>query len=160
MLSKMVSRLNGWQRLWVVLSIPYMLIVIVLTVANFPHQGAISRERVYDTIRAVGLYNWMYLDVGGIKEQPYTPSEHWVRSEYYAGLSDEEIVKLLHNEMSQKVNFTNIESEYKQKLDALPRRQSMTLGLGFLLLLIPSSAVYSLGLVVAWIINGFRSKKP
>lgn len=46
--------MSGWQRLWIVLAVLYLLLVIGVTAGVFPKQGDTVETRVYDSIRAVG----------------------------------------------------------------------------------------------------------
>jgi len=107
-----MKRLNGWQRLWVVLSIIYLLVVVGSTFALFPKASEVSNARVYDSINAVGRFR--EANEGSRFQGAYT-----VRADDYFDLSDEQIIKRLHEKWGDKVDFTKIELEYKQKMQNL-----------------------------------------
>lgn len=150
----MTRRLNGWQRLWVVLAVIYLLPVVGFTIALFPKQRDLVSSRVYDSIRAVGEYREKN-DSGFRFEGAFS-----FRAKYYSDISDDEIIKGLHEKWGSKVDFSKIEVEYKQKLDALPAERAKAVGIALLAWLVPVLAVYVLGLAVTWIIRGFRRESP
>jgi hypothetical protein len=146
----MVRRLNGWQRLWVVLSVLYLVPVIGIAVILFPKQESLDESRVYDSISAVVSYVEK-TEKARISEGVYT-----IRSKHYGDLPNDEIIQRLHEKWCGKVDFTTIEEDYKQKLDALPTERAKTAGIAFLAWLVPVIALYVLGLAIGWIIRGFR----
>lgn len=150
----MFNQLNGWQRLWIVLILLYLVIVILFTTDNFPRAIEYETSRLYDSMEAVG-HHLETNTPGYTFEGAYT-----ARQKYYGKLSDEDVITRLHTKFKDKVNFTKIESEYKAKISDLTIEQSKTIGVAFLIWLIPSIALYLLGLAVAWVIGGFRREHP
>lgn len=149
----MVKCLNGWQRLWVVFSVVWLLIVAAFTVAFLPKASNYASTRLYDSIDAMGRY----LE----RENPsYRYEGAWATRTKYSDLSDDQVLANLHERYNGKVNFQTIEMEYHRKIDRLPTERAKTIGTAFLVWLIPGAAVYGLGLAVAWIIRGFRQTNP
>ena len=148
----MFKRLNGWQRVWVVVTILYLVPVCVVAIDSFPKARDYARTRIHDSIEAVGRH--METTTAG-----YTfEGAYAVRQKYYGGLSDEEIIDRLNAKFKGKVDFSRIELEYLRKLDGLRGEQAKVIGYAFMWWLIPSSCLYLLGLAVAWVIRGFRDE--
>jgi ABC-type glycerol-3-phosphate transport system permease component len=137
---EMARRLSGWQRLWIVFAVLYLLPVVGFTAMVFPKQSDIARTRLYDTIRAVREYR--------------------EANEPDSNLSDEEVIKRLHDKWGRKVDFSQIEAEYKQKVEALPMERAKAVGIAFLVWFIPVLLIYAIGMTVAWVIRGFRRENP
>ena len=150
----MARRLNGWQRLWVVLSALYLVPVVGITVTMFPKQESLDDSRVYDSISAVVSY------VEKTEKARMSEGAYTIRSKHYGDLSNDQVIQRLHQKWDGKVDFTTIENEYKQKLEALPAERAKTAGIAFLAWLVPVIAVYMLGLAIGWVIRGFRRENP
>lgn len=148
-----VKRLNGWHRLWVALSVIWLLVVAAFTIALVPKASDYRSTRLYDSIDAVGRH----LE----REDPTRRYEGaWTTRSKYTDLSDEEVLVRLHDKYKGKVDFQPIETEYRRKNDRLPIERAKAGGVAFLVWLVPAVAVYALGLTVAWIIRGFRQVDP
>ena len=147
----MIRTLNGWQRLWVVAAALYLVPVSTGVVSFFPAREQIESSRVYAAIGAVAEHR-----------KASEPELRWegaysVRTTFYRDLSNDEIISRLNEKWGTKVDFSNIEEEYRRKIEALPFERAKIIGLGFLAWLIPVLFIYALGAAVAWIIRGFRS---
>lgn len=149
----MARRLNGWQRLWVALSVVWLLTVAAFTVALMPKASDYASRRLYDSIDAVGRH----LE----RDNPsYRYEGARATRTKYTDLSDDEVLAKLHERYKGKVDFQTIEMEYRRKIDRLPTERAKMVGTAFLVWLIPAATVYGLGLTVAWIIRGFRQTNP
>ena len=146
----MIRHLNGWQRLWVLLSAIWLIIVGIFASTMIPKTSDYAAARLYDTIDAVGKH----LE----KENPEVHYEGaWAtRTKYYADLKDDEILDKLYSKYKDSVDFTPVEREYRHKMDGLRTEQFKTVGISFLVWVIPSLLVYILGYAVGWVFKGFR----
>lgn len=148
-----VKRLNGWQRLWVALSVIWLLVVAAFTIALWSSASDYEHRRLDDSIDAVGHY----LE----RENPsYRYEGAWATRTKYNDLSDDQLLARLHDEYKGKVDFQPIETEYRRKLDRLPTERAEAVGVALLVWFVPAAAVYALGLTVAWIRRGFRQANP
>lgn len=146
----MKSKLNGWQRLWIVITILYLIPVVIGTMSYLPKREEILSSRTYAAIDAVAEYR-------KVNESDFRwDGAYSVRTTFYANLDDDQVFARLSEKWGSKVNLAVIEAEHQKRLDALPVAKAKIVGLGLLCWLIPAILVYVLGLSVAWIIQGFR----
>jgi len=150
----MPRRLNGWQRLWVILSALYLIGVIAVAMTLLPKQESLDDSRVYESISAV-VTHIEKTEKASVSEGPYT-----IRSKHYSDLSNEQVIDRLHSKWNGQVDFTKIEKDYKDKTSALPMERAKVGGFALLAWLIPVATVYVLGLAIGWIIRGFRRENP
>ena len=166
----MMNLKNIWQRLWVVLSVFWLLFVVIafLVGGMLPTAGQLETElrfetRVLQANRAVATIE-AARPVSGIVEQTTTAQ---IRSAY-EDLSDIEIVERFHSSFPE-ADFEPVDSNYRQKLDALQAlhkvkldglvlAQARNIGLLSLVWLLPSVGLYLLGLAVVWVWHGFKLK--
>jgi hypothetical protein len=143
-----ISRLNGWQRLWILLSTTYLIGVVSIAVLLFPKKADYLSTRVYDTINLT------------IKHVPELQGSYayQIRDDY-KDLSDQEVIKRIHAKFKDKIDYSEIERDYGTKLERLPSEKAKAVGIWFLVWLIPSLATYVLGWSVAWVIRGFKKQK-
>lgn len=147
------KNLNGWQRLWAVLSILYIIPVVAVVVVSFPNLEEINSSRVYASLTAVADYR-----------KTSEPDFRWegaysVRTTFYRDLSDKEIIERIQEKWGGKVNLASIDAKYQAKVNDLTVQQSKSIGFGVLAWLIPVISVYLLGLALAWIMQGFRKSQ-
>jgi hypothetical protein len=143
-----LSRLSGWQRLWLVLSVIYLIAVAAFTVILMPKASQYLSSRVYDTVRT-------------IKDNVPELSGMYVYQirEAYSDFSDEEIIQKIHEKYKDEVDFDAIEKKYRNKMSRLPSMRAKFIGLGLLFWVAPIVLVYILGISVGWIVKGFK-KEP
>jgi hypothetical protein len=140
-----ISRLNGWQRLWILLSTIYFIGVVSIAVLLFPKKADYLSTRVYDTINLT------------IKHVPDLQGSYAYQvRDAYKDLSDEEVINKIHAKFKDKVDYSEIESDYGRKIEGLSSEKAKALGIWFLVWLIPSLATYALGRSVGWVISGFK----
>jgi len=140
-------RLNGWQRLWILLSALYLALVVVAAIAKMPRSSDYINTRVHASIDAVGKY--MEVSTPGYTYE----GSYAVRQKHYADLSDEQILDRLHTKFAGKVDLEPIDREYKQKMQA---EQATFLGYAVASWLGPITLLYAIGAAIAWVIRGFR----
>lgn len=150
----MAKGLSGWQRLWVVVTILYLLPVAFFTATDFwPKEQAYADTRLHKSIDAVGEY--MESSTPGYSyEGSYT-----VRDKYYKDLSDEQIIERLHTKFKDKVDLSDIDAEYLHKVTNLPTERVHVLGYALLWWLGPAIGLYALGAAVGWVFRGFRGER-
>jgi hypothetical protein len=140
-----ISRLNGWQRLWILLSTIYFIGVVSIAVLLFPKKADYLSTRVYDTINLT------------IKHVPDLQGSYAYQvRDAYKDLSDEEVINKIHAKFKDKVDYSEIESDYGRKIEGLSSEKAKAAGIWFLVWLIPSLATYALGRSVGWVISGFK----
>ena len=160
----MPLKLNGWQRLWVVLSILYLIVVISVDFMIWPKTTYIEKSRlneVYELIhKAEGKEEkYKYTDIvdelnrRGLLASPNNEKEELMAEERWAKLADLAILKY-----KDKIDFSQIESRYKSDLRELNSERKQTIFLSFLFWLVPVIVAYTLGLAARWIMRGFREK--
>ncbi len=155
-LMRRLDRLNGWQRLWLVMVVLYAILVTVITVAFLPRESAFTERPTQWTFRT-------YLDEHktGIMSLP-TPIGD------LSDLSDDDLKVLAdaehkHPEITAsellrqyRKHRIDLKQEYQKKLAELPYQQLKTVGYGFLAWVSPMAIIYGLGLAVGWIYRGFK----
>lgn len=142
--------LNGWQRLWIVLSVLLVLPVGWVSFHTAPKAKDLIDWRVSQSIELVGKH--LEATTPGYKYE----GRLTVRQEYYSDLSDEQIIDRLHSKFADKVDLAKIDLEYEKKQAALPVEIGKHAGLALLAWLLPVGVVYALGTAVAWVIRGFK----
>lgn len=159
---QLLNRLNGWQRLWLVLMILYGLVVAVVTVAFFPKESDILNSWAWDAMRVA---------IDDIKRTKKYDGTMWdFRDAFFKNKTDEEIVHSLTDGARNinladsktadladyKSNILTLENKYQKQIKDLPREQLKATGMAFLVWMIPALAIYVLGYAVGWIYRGFK----
>ncbi len=144
-----MRRLNGWQRLWVVLSAIYLLVVgTVTTLVFMPNEELIMRAWAYDLIDVVKAHDPSLRNKvpGEILNQ-------------YGGLSYDEIIGKVQKKYSTPnmiVAYTVINKNYEEKLANFGKEKIKVVSIGFLFWLDPVILFYVLGLAVGWAYRSYR----
>jgi len=140
-----LSRLNGWQRLWVLVSVIYFLFAVSFIVLFLPKKSDYLSTRVHETIDLT------------IKNVPELRSSYVYQvRDAYGDLSDDEVVKRIHSKFKGQIDYSKIEEEYATRLAKLSSEQIKAVGTGFLLWLVPVVFIYLLGWAIGWVIKGFK----
>ena len=142
--------LNGWRRLWILLSVLYLVPVVLVAMQEAPKATDYWDSRLDASIEAVGKY-MEQITPGYTFEGSYT-----VRRKHYSDLTDTEILERLHTKFAGKVDLSRIDREYEQKMDGLRWKQATAIGYAAAWWLGPIVFLYALGSCIAWIIRGFR----
>jgi hypothetical protein len=158
--------LNGWWRLWIVLSIVYGVVVATLfwprplSGESIPHDSAFVNEMSPDTQKIVeelefeDLLRRRQAAFGGEPPKPpeNRPSPITLRM---PNGHDFQIPGDTTEEQAKRVG-----KEYVRVLMAqADRKRRLVIETGFLIWLIPSVAVAVLGLTFAWIRRGFQKQQ-
>lgn len=142
----MKNKLNGWQRLWVVLSAIYLAIVIVFTWSSWPTKRQIENSWVYSLITATK----------DPKDYAYEIREA------YKDIPDGELIKRINAKYSEKpeykeiLNTTNL--KYQMEIQSLGKNRFKTFGIALLAWLFPIGILYLVGVAIGWIYKGFKGK--
>jgi hypothetical protein len=91
-----MMRLGGWKRLWIVLSILYLLVVALITITVIPKKSHIKRDWASATIDIVKEHD------ENLKNK-YT----WQILDEYTDMSYEEIIQRIRKEYSDKFKTEN-----------------------------------------------------
>ncbi len=158
-----LKNLNGWQRLWVVASLLWLLFVVGVSIAGDVIPTADGLEARLGRNTSYLQREWALATIeaarpaSGISEQTTTAQ---IRSAYEDS-SDTEIVDRFHSSFPS-VNYERVDSDYQEKLDgeqtrhqerldALRVEQAESIGLLLLAWLGPSFGLYFLGWGVSWV---------
>ena len=134
-----MNRLNGWQRLWVVLSTTYLLIVAAVALSNLPTEGGVTSTEVLPHISIPSLL----LMRGAAEKQSW--SQH---------IDGETTIPIPAGLDKEGVEV--FKADYKRAVQlALRAKNIALLGRALLWWLAPVVALYLLGYSVAWIRKGF-----
>lgn len=143
----MKAKLNGWQRIWVVLSVIYFVIVVVFTYTVWPTESKIDNSWVYSLI-----------------DKTKDPNDYTYQiRDAYKDISDKELIKRINAKYSTNQDYKEILNEinlkYQGELQSLWKNQFRTTGIALVAWLLPIAIVYLLGLSVGWIYKGFKNKQ-
>jgi heme/copper-type cytochrome/quinol oxidase subunit 2 len=141
-------KLNGWQRLWVVISIIIFVVAVFFTFEHYP-----KKSEIYST--------WANETIEVVKK----PGEHsFLIRMAYKDYSDEELIEKLHEKYAEKnastkVKFDEIDKKYKNDLDNLPSQQTKHILICLTVYLCLIICIYVFGWSVGWVYRGFKSKQ-
>jgi len=145
-------KLNGWQRLWVLFSVLWLIVVMGFTVATLPKESQI-------------LDRWAYATLEKIRDSDESLKKYsmWDLEKAYADIPREELIekaqaKYSSSEKGLKIDFERINKRYKNQLGELTTNQAKSAGLGVAVWLGTILVVYILGWSVGWVIRGFKPK--
>jgi hypothetical protein len=155
-------RLNGWQRLWVVLSAVWMILTAMLTSTTWP-------PTILSLDPSAGIpvgSDVTYLMDGVLAADEKVTSSEFARrlkAKYpeYLDLSDETLVNRTltrypyYRQFMSDLNAFDQSAPSADEVNAANRREAVVHGA--LLALIPPLGVYVLGIAIAWIRRGFRA---
>jgi Sel1 repeat-containing protein len=77
-------RLNGWQRLWIIVSVPYLVLVVALTTLLWPTAATTGHRDEFITRNNLGF---MHAHGRGVP-QDYAEAVKWLRRAAEQGLAD------------------------------------------------------------------------
>ena len=148
-MNKLLNKLNGWQRLWLVLSVLYLIAVGIFTVSVIPTASDYQTDRIYDTFNLIR----------DINPKAFDTDWTYIIRERAKEMGDDAWVNQVHNQYGNKI-FHLIEQEYQNKLSALHTEQLKIVGGGLVFGTLPIIIIYVLGLSFGWVFKGFRNKSP
>ena len=143
----MKIELNGWQRLWVVLSAIYLGIVILFTWTSWPNKMQIESS-------------WVYFMIDATKE----PDDYAYQiCEAYKDIPDRELIQRINAKYGEKPEYKEklkqINLRYQKEIQSLGKNRYKTMGIAFIAWVIPIGIIYLMGLVIGWIYKGFKEKR-
>lgn len=146
------KRIGGWHRLWIALSVIYLVSVVAIS-AQFPQTKAvISQEERLERSSAL-VAEYLRTNPEFAKQPPVLPSEYGGvpadGSQIPAELSQ------LHSKYKGRVDFAPIEQPFAPDLTS---ERFQYVGVVFLIWFVPVALIYLLGLAVRWVIRGFSQK--
>lgn len=160
----MQLKLNGWQRLWVVVAGIYFFAVCAFAVATFPDGASLESERATIAIEAA-----LHAQANAAHELGDDRAElnalrnlkagaARVRSEAYGDLTNAEIVQRVREKFDGKADFNALDERVKHDAEHLRGERSKFIFQAVAWWVIPSVVLYVLGLAFGWVVRGFRNK--
>ena len=151
---KTVLRLNGWQRLWLILSVIYVSVATVIAVLAFPTSDRdLAQERLTGVVSLLAAY---FDSTPQLREER---NRRLDRAAFGGALNAADVDALeaeaarLTAEYRSRVNFFSVESRYRS---GIQQHQLRFVVHALLALALPIIAAYVLGWSVGWVIRGFR----
>ena len=157
-------RLNGWQRLWIVVAVLYLAVAAAVVKARLPTRSQIYSSWADATLQVAGE------ELRHLQRYQWQDSE--LRERLFPKLTAEEIVQKItdgarktdHDDPTNKdrarykEEILRLESMYQSRLDALSTEQAKVVGWGVLGWAGPLAILYGFGLAVVWVVRGFRER--
>ena len=158
-----LNQMNGWLRLWFMLSILCGIIFTAVTINSLPNSRDIQKAWAQEVLQVLAA------DMSKTLSKEVSPAELKL-IDSFRGKSDKEITRewttaaknINLDDPGQKsltaykANVLNIEQRYQEKLDNIFKEQLKYVFIAFLLWFATSIAVLVLGYSVAWIYRGFK----
>ncbi len=141
------TRLNPWERVWVVFSALVLVIFTILTVSLLPDKSYI-------------IFNWLYETIDVVKE----PGEGPFRIRHaYKNYGDREAIDKIHDEYikkdpTTKISFDRIDNGYRNELASVPYQQLKLVLTALTIYLCLISLIYALGWSIGLIYRGFKTE--
>lgn len=166
------NRLNGWQRLLILLAIIWAILVVAFTVTRWPKTWQTEAE-----IRSHWVSHWANDRIAVFEKYEGNGEPFDVyRGKVFAGKSDEEIVNprgfdiftavgvddqspSFRKDRARTDEVIELDHKYSAIVNSLPRRsRAETVGIAFLAWGLPLAMLYLIGVGVHWVYEGFRRK--
>ena len=151
----MKIRLRGWQRLWVVTSVLWLVGVSIMNY-NMNYNGHKNDVEVY---RAWSneILEYLITQVPDLKDSSVSSLRRT-----YSDFSDKELIEAIHKKFITKhpayeYGLTEIDSKYENKVTLRAGRGLSKLFIWILLAIGVPAFLYVFGWAIAWIKNGFKS---
>jgi hypothetical protein len=151
----MKIKLNGWQRLWVVISVLWFLGISILNY-NTNYKSHKTDAEIYHTW-SNEIIEYLIAQVPELKGYSVSSLRFT-----YSDMSDKELIEALHKKFISKhpayeYGLTEIDAKYENKVSST-RGNGYSKWLAYILLAVgvPAS-LYVFGWAIAWIKNGFKS---
>jgi len=165
-----LKNLKGWQRLWVVVSVLWLLFVVIAFLVGDVIPTADGLEFRLGRNTRYLQREWALATIAAARAASSLSGQTTagrIRASYDE-LTDVEIVERVHDRFPE-VDFEPVDSDYQEKLDgeqtrhqerldALRVEQAESIGLLLLAWLGPSFGLYFLGWAMAWVWRGFKLK--
>lgn len=173
----MKIKLNGWQRIGVVLNAIYLIIIIIIAWYEWPTQKQIESSWVYSALDAI--------------RKPESPYAYKLRESRFKDISDRELIELINSRFLEHLKtskpgtaaflIAQLEGElvtpgetiaqqceeklkevnlrYQKEIESLGIDRLKIVGIFIMWWIIPSGIVYLLGFSIGWIYRGFKENK-
>jgi len=145
-------QLNGWQRLWVLVGVIYLVVIAIVTISVVPKRSQL-------------ISGWAYDAVDLIKAHEKVDSSNWtLRKGVFGDASDEEIVTKITTGAAKtedkdwRIKVKELEAKHTKRLDGLLGEQLRAVGIAILVWFVPVVLLYALGYGVGWVYRGFRNR--
>lgn len=160
----MALKINGWQRLWIVLSILYLFAVIVVAAMVWPQSTQIEKRFLNETYGLIDESEgknekYKFTDFveeanqRGLFNSPKDEKEELRAAENWLALAERAISK-----HKGKINFSEVRNAYKMDLREVNAERKQVVLFSLLFWFLPVVTLYTLGLSVRWIIRGFKQQ--
>ena len=146
----MALKHNGWQRLWLLVSSIYFILVCVYVVIEFPQPKGLSHEKELVTRLSPQSKSFLVTEdkegwqfVGEVGTEVDIPNGS--RLSFRKGVAEKDIAA--------------VSKEYRELISSKTNERRWSLiGFGAIWWLVPSIALYVFGWCVGWIYRGFQNK--
>lgn len=150
--------MNGWMRLWVVISAFYIAVGLIITVSQFPTKQSYQYYWVSDGTRAIAEAFTSKGTRGYV-----SPSD--VRDSLLIGRSEEDVIAWFQKVVISPAPESDIYVQAIAQVNAryvgaVPAYQREFLFTAVLALLLPVIVLFVVGWSIAWVIRGFRKPPP
>ena len=141
----MMNTLNGWQRLWVLLSALYLIPILVFSAYTFPNPTGIAHEDTFYDLLAPELRAKLFIDeknrISNDQFNVEMPNGHILR--YKSGL--------------KKTEMERVAAEYYELLENRANKERVKhVLLALTWWIVPSIFLYVFGWTVGWVYKGFK----
>lgn len=139
-----LNRLNGWHRLWIVITILYSIIILPMIATSIPKESDITKQWSYELIDRARVFhpelnNLLDFEIRDMNKN----------------YSDIQYIRAVHRQYKNLVSFSDIDTKFKEQLDHLYIDQAQFIGIGFIIWLLPVIVLYLFGWSIGWIYRGF-----
>lgn len=154
----MKIKLNGWQRIWIVMTIIYSIIVLLISYNHLPNKQIANIDYHY-------FVSSLPENLRNNLNSPDKDYEQGLGYKFNFDLIGSEIVimkngdKLYFKSGTKKEIIDNISNEYNIRIESLMQRQNVEYySYTLMFLIFPPIVIYLLGWSVGWVIRGFRNE--
>lgn len=152
-----LNNLNGWQRLWALTSIIYLIFVVSISVVDFP-----SPENMWIADDEV-LKNLSTKTLELLVKPKNTIVDPWdKRPDVFDQINPDIVVKILSRSLTIPANTKQTDIDYIRKdcnnavSKIVNQKRIYFVGKMITIWIIPCLLVYALGLSFLWVYRGFR----
>ena len=141
-------KLNGWQRLWVMISMIWLMVVTGFTVANLPQKYSIIDSWAVATY-VVGTGK--SLDAASLDNIPPRATLNKIRKDIAKAQE-----RYLTTNMGGQVDFSKVNDTHSRQLEEIKLNQAKIVGYGVSIWLSTILVLYLFGWSAGWVIRGFK----
>lgn len=148
--NKEIEMLNGWQRIWIVLGVLFMLFPGLPLINEIPTEDDIYRSWANESIKlTLTIKEFKKLSLVNIRD-------------LYKDITDQEIISKVQGKFSDStqgynLDFSSINKEYESRMDDLLYSQVLSIARYLGIWLVVMIAIYIFGWSIGWIIRGFHT---